>query len=665
MPNSFLAKFRLSSNKIGGKITFTTVALAVLTMGLLVLYSVVNLRNTEVHAAKLSSQAVARDFAGRFKSKIEHGLLITRSLANSFANSGPQPNREQVNYMLNNILQSDHDLLGIYTCWEPGDAGFDGQDTSFANSSLHDGTGRYIPYFTLSPEGKVNSEPLTGYADGSAEWYLKPKNTLQDAVVGPLIYKVAGKDELMLSILSPVVQNGTFKGVFGVDYSMAELADILKKDDLFGGQCEITFVSNAGLVVATTDPNLTAGKEASADLLSLYKESENSKTTDYNIIIDKVLYASAPVYFGESQEPWNVIVSVPVSVLTAEANSQMFGMFALSIVCLAAFITVTVLLLRRLTSPIMELTEVANSVAEGDLDIKEVKANSEEIENLNGAFAKVIESRKDITEVCISIANGDFHKRATARSAKDNLAIAVNQMIDNLKKSAEDDVRRNWISEGLAKFADLLRSQDDLAVIGDNLVSSLAKYVNINQAAIFIAQGAEKNDLHLELLSCYAFNRKKYIDRRIELKEGLVGQCFVEKEKIILKKVPENYVAISSGLGDAQPKFVLLTPLMVNDTIEGILEIASFRILEPFEIEFIEKISESIASTFRNAKINQNTRVLLEDSKVQTEQLRAQEEEMRQNMEEMQATQEELVRKEREINKLLEETRAQSNQGNI
>ena len=118
-------------------------------------------------------------------------------------------------------------------------------------------------------------------------------------------------------------------------------------------------------------------------------------------------------------------------------------------------------------------------------------------------------------------------------------------------------------------------------------------------------------------------------------------------------------------MGDAQPKFVLLTPLMVNDTIEGILEIASFRVLEPFEIEFIEKVSESIASTFRNAKINQNTRILLEDSKVQTEQLRAQEEEMRQNMEEMQATQEELVRKEREINKLLEETRAQSNQGNI
>lgn len=656
MSNSILTTIGLAPNKIGGKITIATVSLALFTMGSLVLYSVFNLRSTEVNAAKVSSESVARDYSGRFKSKIDQGLLITKSLANSFSSNGAQPNREQVNYMLHNILNTNPELLGIYTCWEPN--AFDGQDTSFVNTSLHDKTGRFIPYWT-----KTGAQAITGYEteNETSEWYFKPKRTLTDVVVGPFKYN----DVLMVSILSPIIQNGEFKGIFGVDYAMNELSSVLQNASFFNGEGQVTFVSNAGLVVASTIPKLTAGEKAGPELLSIYQEP-GSQTTDYSSIINNVLYASAPVALGNNNEYWNVIVSVPLSVLTAEANTQMLGMFLLSILCLAGFITITVWLLRRLTSPIRELTEVANSVAEGDLDIELVKANSEEVENLNSAFAKVIESRKDITEVCTSIANGDFHKRATARSEKDDLAMAVNQMIDNLKKASEDDVKRNWISEGLAKFADLLRSQDDLAVIGDNLVSNLAKYVKINQAAIFILHGAEKNDPHLQLLSCYAFNRKKHIDKRIELKEGLVGQCFVEKEKILLKKVPEDYVAISSGLGDATPKFVLLTPLMVNDTIEGILEIASFRILEPFEIEFIEKISENIASTFRNAKINQHTRVLLQDSKVQTEQLRAQEEEMRQNMEEMQATQEELVRKEREINKLLEETRSQSNNpGNI
>jgi methyl-accepting chemotaxis protein len=662
--SSFFTKIGLTSHKIGGKITFTTVTLALFTMGVLVLYSVFNLRNTEVNAAKQSSLSVAHDFSGRFKSKIEHGLITTRSLANAFSGNGSQPNRDQVNFMLQNILKGNPDLLGIYTCWEPN--AFDNQDTSFVGTSLHDGTGRFIPYWTNSG-GQIGSQALVDYTvdNKATEWYFLPQKTLKDVIVGPIIYNVAGKDEVMISMLSPVVRNGSFLGIFGVDYSASELAGVLQNQDLFNGKGEITLVNNSGVVVASTNTNLKVGEVAGAELLALFNNNKVNKNGDYSDIVGDVLYASTSVNFGDDEHPWNVVVSVPVSVLTAEANTQMFGMFMLSILCLAAFIVITVLLLRRLTNPIRELTEMANSVAEGDLDIKAVKANSEEIENLNSAFTKVVESRKDITDVCTSIANGDFHKRAIARSDKDDLAMAVNQMIDNLKKASEDDIKRNWISEGLAKFADLLRSQDDLEVIGDSLVSNIAKYVKINQAAIFIAQGIEKGDPHIKLLSCYAFNRKKYIDKRIELKEGLVGQCFVEKEKIVLKKVPEDYVAISSGLGDATPKFVLLTPLMVNDTIEGILEIASFRILEPFEIEFIEKISESIASTFRNAKINQNTRILLEDSKIQTEQLKAQEEEMRQNMEEMQATQEELVRKEREINKLLEETRNKSNQGNI
>jgi methyl-accepting chemotaxis protein len=207
------------------------------------------------------------------------------------------------------------------------------------------------------------------------------------------------------------------------------------------------------------------------------------------------------------------------------------------------------------------------------------------------------------------------------------------------------------VNVGLAKFSDILRNKKslDLKNLTDDILNNLVKYVNANQGAIFILEGDAKSGQHLEMLSCYAYSRKKFLNKRIEIGEGLVGQCVLEKQATYMTKVPEDYLSITSGLGAATPREVLISPLLINDDVFGVLEIASFDEFHSTKIDFINKLSENIASTIKNVKDNERTISLLNASQQQAEELRAQEEEMRQNMEEMQATQEEMARKSDEL----------------
>lgn len=233
----------------------------------------------------------------------------------------------------------------------------------------------------------------------------------------------------------------------------------------------------------------------------------------------------------------------------------------------------------------------------------------------------------------------------------DQIGKALINLRDNLLKNKnieilrrKEDDQRNWVAEGLAKFSEILRkNNDNINNLAYSIINNLVKYVDANQGGFFILQDHEA-DKYFEMSACYAYDRKKFADRRIPWGDGLIGTCALERKTIYMTNVPNNYVTITSGLGKATPSCLLIVPLIVNDGIHGVLELASFKKFEPFEIEFVEKVAESIASTISTVKINVRTARLLKESQEQAEILASQEEQMRQNMEELQATQEEAAR---------------------
>ncbi len=277
-------------------------------------------------------------------------------------------------------------------------------------------------------------------------------------------------------------------------------------------------------------------------------------------------------------------------------------------------------------------------------------------QNEKAIINNMIDNLKQSSEFIKKISNGNFEVEWNGLNEENkglnehNIAGELVNMRVEMEKVKAADEMRIWETEGLSKFSNTVRiHQHNISELGNNIISDLVKYMKANQGGLFILNADNESDKHLALLSCYAYDSKKYNDKRIEIGQGLVGQTFKEKKTLHLSEIPSNYMQITSGLGEATPKNLLIIPLKVNEQVEGVLELASFNEFKNHEVEFLEKLGEIIASGIMMLNTNDRTKVLLENSQAQEEEMRAQEEEMRQNMEELQATQEEMSRQKSEL----------------
>lgn len=272
---------------------------------------------------------------------------------------------------------------------------------------------------------------------------------------------------------------------------------------------------------------------------------------------------------------------------------------------------------------------------------------------------RLLTNLKKASEFIQQVADGNYNIRwegitdANRELNKENIAGELIRMREQMKQVKEQDQMRIWTTEGLSMFGELIRkNQDNYEALADNFISNTVKYLKAKVGGLFILEEGQNGAKHLELKACYAYERKKYISKQVEIGEGLIGQAFLEAQTIYLKEVPDEYMLITSGLGGANPKSLALVPLKTNERIEGVLELASFNDFKPHEIEFLEKIGEQLASSVISVRTAEKTKFLLEQSQQQSEEMKAQEEEMRQNMEELEATQEQMQRQVNEMNVL-------------
>ncbi len=310
------------------------------------------------------------------------------------------------------------------------------------------------------------------------------------------------------------------------------------------------------------------------------------------------------------------------------------------------------LIQRIIIRPLTEISQVAQSIEQGNFNQKVNYTQNNEVGSVATAINNMADKIKMATDFIKNIEEGNlsvaYQSSETNGQAvgKDSLVGVLITMRDKLRTLAEEEDARNWSVEGLAKFGQILQSYtEDTESLSYAIISNVVEYVNANQGGIFIANDEDTTDEgeeYLELVACYAFQRRRYLERKIMIGEGLVGQAFKDSDTIYITDIPANYVDITSGLGGDKPRSVLVIPLKLSDRVYGVMELASFYEFKPYQIEFLEKLGENIASNLNTSRTNERTRKLLDESTKITEKLRKQEQELTLSLEVLEDTQQEM-----------------------
>ena len=647
--------------KIKQKIVLFVLSASIVLYLIAIGYIVTSSRKAMLDDAKKNAQQIARISADKIEKNFERDLAITRTLAQAFSVYQQMPTEQWQDLfmkMYRPVLEGNTHVYSIWDSWE-----FYGFVPNYTKDY-----GRFC--ITLWRENdEILSITDIRSPDGDPDKYGAFKKGNQEGLWEPYFDEgLQGKSErvLMTTISSPVQIGGKYFGLVGFDVSLESLQKVITEIEPVPGSFAFLVSANATIAAHPNSEFINVPlsevfpedfeNEKLGEIISngnehsYYRIEENGK---------QHYMCLAPIKAGNSYSSWSLVLSIPLDVITEKADESLYISLLVGAGGLLLLALILIFIANNLTRPIVNITKSLRRLSHGEIsdDLMFKVKSGDEIEIMANALNISIEGLNKKSKFATDIGKGQLESTLDLLGEDDELGKSLINMRNSLKKAKEEENKRviedkklTWANEGFANFADLMRqNNDNLEQLCEEFTKNIVKYIGANQGALFLLNDEDKNQQFLELTSTYAWDRKKHMQMQFLLGEGLIGACALEAETILLTEIPEDYITINSGLGEANPSSILIVPLKQEDKSLGVIEVASFKVFEKFEVNFLEKVAENLASTIQVVKINAKTRDLLEQSQQQAEEMKAQEEEMRQNMEELLATQEEMGRKEKEM----------------
>ncbi|HKK58147.1 MAG TPA: bacteriohemerythrin [Salinivirga sp.] len=623
-------------------------------------------RSMAYKSAKKNADKITAQSALEIENKLNVSMDVIRTLAQSFSKWEMWPDTVWQHYVQEMYYPVYKENPQIYKLW-------DSWEMNMVDDDYNLPYGRYTnTYYRLN--GKIKFTAQKRSINQDPPLYAKIKEEARESIWEPYwdVFSEEGETrQFMTSMSVPIKKDGKYAGIIAVDITMDALQEIVS--NIRPMERSYAFlISNEGTLISHPD-TAAIGKSITEvmpdhdlkyDLAEKIKAGKKIAYRETDNHLETETYRSyAPVIVGKTNTPWSIGLSIPVDIITAEADNNLLISILVTLIGLVLLTIIIYFIAIRISSPISRATKMLKKIEDGDIhNIDKIQIDRhDEIGDMANSLNMVTEGLNETARFAEEIGKGNLTSDYKPKSEKDVLGNALIEMRQSLqsareeeeKRKAEDEKQR-WITNGLAKFGEILRQDNDnLEQLSFNIISNLVDYLDANQGAIFVLNDHDENDQYFELLSSIAYDRRRYMQKKVKTGEDLVGRCAHEKATIYMTDVPDDYVEITSGMGTANPNSILIVPVMMNDIVYGVVEMASFNEMTQYQIDFVEKIGESIASTLNSVKVNQRTQKLLKESQRQREELSAQEEEMRQNLEELQTTQEEAARREFETRGLI------------
>jgi signal transduction histidine kinase/CheY-like chemotaxis protein/HAMP domain-containing protein len=281
-------------------------------------------------------------------------------------------------------------------------------------------------------------------------------------------------------------------------------------------------------------------------------------------------------------------------------------------------------------------------------------------DNVNQLSATLTTQVRAIAEVATAVTTGDL-TRAIGVEASGEVAVLkdnINEMIRNLKATTEKNQEQDWLKTNLARFTRMLQGQRDTMTVSKMILSEVAPLVNAEHGVFYGMVPPNGRDAHLAFQAGYAYKQRKSVPTEFRLGEGLVGQCALEKRRILLTDVPADYVRISSGLGEAKPMNIIVLPVSFEGDIRAVIELASFQPFSATHQNFLDQLTESIGIVLNTIEANSRTEELLKQSQSLANELQSQQDQLRQTNVELAEKARQLAQQNTEIQERREEVEA-------
>lgn len=357
------------------------------------------------HAEKLT-ESIVKENARVIESSLKQHLDSVKSLVQNLEGlkkAQGQLSRETVDMLLKNMLELNHDLLGVWVCYEEN--ALDGKDELYKNKAGHDKTGRFIPYWSRAGEN-VNRDVLVDYDDQeNGQYYQLPKSTGKSTIIKPYYYEIQGKNIIITSICVPIIEKGNVIGVAGLDISLEDLNGVIAKIKLYeNGYGKL--LTNTGMMVTHPDSNMF-GQNASdldgehgTEILEALKSGSHYSTKEYSKYFDEVAFKSfEPVRIGDISTPWSLAVEIPFDEVVAEVGVMLKTLVISGLIGLLIIILLVYTISTKMTDTIKKSIEHLQLIASGDFSRRipdKFLSLKDEIGDLSRSMDKMQSSIKDL-----------------------------------------------------------------------------------------------------------------------------------------------------------------------------------------------------------------------------------------------------------------------------